>query len=386
MSKKPSKRFTRLTKVLARILNATSEQLLEGFQPAAEDEFDEVCAFRKDNLGSIITWDDKTYLRWRYNFGDDNQKANANNRLWRLKLNGSILGILGAQDVPLNVNGEYHKAVHSMDLLISKALDGSGLGAWISFALNERSDVMILVGANEQSKSIVRRMFHAMPNRQTWKLILGTEFLFKRYLKLGILAKLMACVVDPLLSAYYRLQYGLRDKSLSIKPIMEFGDDVNALILKTAGNCIYRRRDAAFLNWRFFDNPNCAYQAYGLYGDGKLASYLVYHIHMTEAGVQKQAIIDDLFFLCDNTSQGDLLILKTLIVNVATELRQQGVKLVLISSYGTFMGQQLKSLGFYLREQDLLFSLSCNVPELEAALYDNEAWFLTEADTHGAGI
>lgn len=62
---------------------------------------------------------------------------------------------------------------------------------------------------------------------------------------------------------------------VEVRPLAQFGADVDALLTALPAEQIRLRRDAAYLGWRYAACPDALYEAVGAYRDGRLEGLLV---------------------------------------------------------------------------------------------------------------
>ena len=390
--------FSRITRALAKSLGYSPDELMSAFAPAVESDYEAIIAFRRKHLGDHESWNDETYIRWRYAFSDGESTANSRNRVWLVKLDDRILGMIGVQHAELVIGDRRLAAIHPMDLLVDASVAGGGLGAWVTLALNQKYDIVLVIGANKNSATIVQRIFHPMPSRQVWKMALNAQWLLDRFVlgrfavpsrfaalgrfvKARSLSCLIGALLNPLLRAVSNIKLAAyRRNGLRAEFLDRFPDAVENLSESQKGQFFYRYRDAGFLNWKFAENPNVAYQRLGFYRDGELVGYVVYRL--SGSGSASKADVEDFFWLEDDGGESGLP--EAMFAELIGRLRDSRVGLVKVSSYGARATTAMERLGFVFREENLLFSLSCNVAELESVIYNADNWFLTEADAHGA--
>jgi len=404
--------FDNISKALAKSMGLPVEDFSAGFKPAAESDVAALVAFWERNLGAEQSFNLEKYLRWRYSFLDDDSgnisdnmtgnvteensskrdAANRNNKLWTMTFNGQIMGMLGAQSMPLAVGDRQLEAIHTMDMLVDKSIDGGGLGAWMPLALNHHHDIMVLIGSNKNSSGLVRRIFQPMPNRRQWKMALNLTRLIEKVGLSRRLAQGIAALSNPLAGAMRnrRVKKYLRPE-FTLKNLTTFPDSVAAISHSHQNEFIYRPRSAAFLNWKFTENPNKTYQLLGVYCSDTLVAYAVFHTSDANANananasggkVNADAVIDDFFWLKhDDANKGCSP--ETLLAMVVQHLQREGFGLIKVASYGVRCQQAMEQLGFIQREEHLLFSLSCNLPDAEHDLFNPDHWFITDADAHG---
>jgi hypothetical protein len=372
------------TKVLAKRLGYDSEQMLAGFIPAGIEDLEHIISWRTENMPEQPSQDDHGYLRWRYNFGDSINPGNSKSYLWLLKIDGQILAMMGAQHHILHADGKLHDIAYPLDLLVRKDLNGSGLGAWINLAMQDKYPVLLVIGGGtRESAGLIRRMFHAMPNRKTWKLPLSAEGTLRRLLGNKPLARALSTIADPLLSLRRRLHSELRPyKGIRFEAVNHFPDTVGSLSRQWPAEDIYLDRSASFLNWRFMENPGIDYHALLFYRDDQMIGYVVYHFYYATKNAQLQAGIDDLMWQRKGVESEQRQLLQHILTASIRHLIADKARLIILASYGTLADTVLNQLGFRLRDDEQKFSIHCGLPNADY-LYDAERWYLSNAEAHG---
>lgn len=374
--------FQKLTKVMARTLGLSSEKLIESYKPATATDIDKLLEFRKQNLGNKIKWDDTKYLNWRYNFDNDVHNPNFNNKIWILKIDGQILATCGTQSFDINIESSSYKALHPLDLLVAERLKGKGLGAWIQFALKDKCEIMMIIGANDNSRSLVKRAFLPMPNRQVWKLLLKMDPLFFRLLPSKAFSRLFGLLVNIFYRQYRYFRYG-KAEGMDIKKLELLPDAIDQFNLNKQ-KLIFTNRTAKRLNWRYMQNPGDKFECLGIYYNEKIVAYFIYKNEFSESKTFLTAKVVDYFWFSEGVDQAGLL--NDVFIKVSSYFTANNYDLLEVPSYGNTIKSVLKNQDLINRSGEFLFSLDCNDERLKEKLSDHTIWFLTDADAHGASF
>jgi hypothetical protein len=369
----------KVTSLLARVLKITPEALCNAFAPAQIDQLPAILAFRSDHYGQALPWDDAAYLRWRYDFSK-NTAADNSNCLWVLCINGQILGAIGVDHVRLRQAGNSHTVKNPLDLLVKAELDGFGLGVWMSLMLEKRYPVLFAMGATRHSQAIVKKCFTAMPDLGAWKLLINSREFLSRRLSAPALVRLGARFINAGLSAAVWLRYQRYCRGLRLLPISDFTAQAAALEqLQTSyaqSLVIFRDRSAAFLQWRFMQNPRRAYQALGVWRAEEFMGYAVYH-----PSAKNLLHIDDIF-----VGQGDDEALAALVLHLAKQAQALQLSHLALTAHAWFYPTQLRALGLRWRDDGHLFGVSAQNPADAAIFLQPERWRVTSIDTHSEGF
>ncbi|HMW49265.1 MAG TPA: hypothetical protein PKD17_08395 [Cellvibrionaceae bacterium] len=367
----------KITTIIARSLRITPTELYEAFAPATENELADIIQFRQTQLGKSIAWQDEAYLRWRYDFSGN--LTSPLNRLWRVKINGELLGLIGLDYVQLNCRGERIDASNPLDLVVLAKLDGLGLGVWMSLVLQQDNGLMFAMGATKSSKTIVQKLFTPMADLGSWKYLLhSSRYLHKKVHPL--LLPIAAKCVDTVLNLTRKWLGRGKKKPWQIAPVLNFtlhAQQLDALMDSYKDTLwVLRQRSADFLQWRFLTNPRRQYNALGLFHEGLLAGYAVYHIKG-----KSHLHIDDLF-----TAANNLKGLQALVVALLEIASLASVDLVCFTAHNELWQTLMIPMGFTFREDAHLFGVAVKDSELQAHFIDPTRWWVTSCDTHSEGF
>ncbi len=367
----------KITTIIARSLSISPTELYEAFAPANEIDLPAILEFRQTQLGKSISWQDEAYLHWRFDFSGNTTAPLS--RLWRLKLNGEIVGLIGLDHVQLSCRGERITASNPLDLMVAARLDGLGLGVWMSLVLQRENSLMFAMGATKSSKVIVEKLFTPMPELGSWKYLLKSSRFLRKKIHPRLLPLAAKCV-DTALNLYRRFLSRGKKKSWQIAPVVNFtqhGEQLDALMDSYKDTLwILRQRTAEFLQWRFLTNPRRAYNALGLFQGGVLAGYAVYHIKD-----KSHLHIDDLFAAANNLKG-----LQALVVSLLEVASAASVDLVCFTAHNPLWQTLMIPLGFTFREDAHLFGVAVQDSELQADFIDPTRWWVTSCDTHSEGF
>jgi hypothetical protein len=372
--------YDKVTRVIAKSLKMTPESLRDSFAPATLDELPSILQFRQEFSHANLRWDDKDYLIWRYDFSPvTSLQQDKSNRLWRVKIDNEIIGIIGLDYAEFLFRGEI-KALHNpLDLLVRADMDGLGFGVWMSLVLEQHYSFLFAMGATRHSHSIVKKLFHPMPDMGAWKLLLDTRQFIAKKIKNSLLQWFLSRSLNLYLRINLFFKKSGHHTECEIKPLTDFAPfdkDLHQLHADYQGlNVLMRHRDARFLNWRFINNPRRHYSVMAAFVDGQLKAYAVYHFN------QKNYLeIDDLFSAASN--QGYLASLLYALIELACEKNSVLISFV---AHANLWQSTLKKSGFKWRDDGHLFSVFIN-DSSQDQFKAIELWLLTSADTHSEGF
>jgi hypothetical protein len=166
---------------------------------------------------------------------------------------------------------------------------------------------------------------------------------------------------------------------VEIRRITRFDADVTALThrVEQPGRIIVRR-DADYLNWRFLENPRCAYRVYGAYANGALEAYLVARLNVARPNPRREAEIVDWLAPGAGSPASPL---PALLSATVDDLVAAGAGLVSCAAHGADIETAADASGFRFREgQRIPFFVRAGSQPLHKRLASASGWFLTRGD------
>ena len=360
--------------------------MLGCFRPATDGEFEQVVALRRAVFAGAPQWDDDAYLRWRYDFSND--ESPVANRFWIFKREDKVLGGVGMERVSLVVDGGVMTAHKGMDVLVDPAIDGKGLGAWMNLALMERYPVIVVVGSNQNSHKMLTRLYRELPGLQVWKLPISVRGTLKRRFRVGPLATPLAIPVDLALKLRRESKRVRSSGGFELQELTSVPDDVDSYSKSATQGSLLVDRTAEYLTWRFMENPRRDYRILGLYEEGELVGFSVYRLYrsvendQTEAGILDWFTREGLRLPAGEKPKYGLILLQ----ETVEYLVQQGACMIRVSASDEYSRNVLGRLEFRRREEGSSFFVFFSHPELRHSLLDRESWFLTEGDEDTDGF
>lgn len=372
--------YDKVTRIIAKSLNMTPETLRDSFAPASQEDLPLILQLRQQYSHAGLKWNDQEYLLWRYDFSPfvsfvDDKK----NRLWRVKINNEIIGVIGLDYAEFLYQGELKTLHNPLDLLVRTDMDGLGFGVWMSLVLEQHYPFLFAMGATRHSQGIVKKLFHPMPDMGAWKMLLNTHGFIAKKIKNRFLQLLLSHPLNLYLRVNVFLKKWGTEAACEVKPVTDFTPFDNDLqeIGKTYRDLdlLMRYKNAQFLNWRFINNPRRQYSVLAALNSNQLKAYAVYHFNH-----KNYLEIDDLFTVADNP--GYLISLLSSLVRIA---RENNAVMLTFISHATCWQTILRKSGFTWRDDGHLFSVFISDPSQEQ-FKQIEHWLLTSADTHSEGF
>jgi hypothetical protein len=359
---------------LADGLGIPPERLAACFRPAAISDMPRIVALRKGVLGKALTWDDVSYCHWKYaRF----PSAPANEiPYWVFEKEDELIGGMGLQHVQIDLHGKRHPAVWSCDIMVRPDYDGRGLGVLMNLFFQETFPFLLVLGTNARSTGMLSRLFHRLPSLRCYKKLIRTgPFLAHRFGSHRV-GEICAFALDPLLSLYDRVHRVEIPQAFTFAPIQRGDARLDSLAEQAGREPVIRvHRSAAYLAWRFFDNPRCHYECHGAFAGDVLRGWVVTRINQNgKAGT----IVD---WLCDTrVAEEDL---HAILFQWAVErLAGQGAGGVYTYAYDAVAESALSKVRF-VRDAaaDSPFFVGSSPRDIETAVLSAQEWVLTQGDS-----
>ena len=185
------------------------------------------------------------------------------------------------------------------------------------------------------------------------------------------LGRAVGVVADAALKVLPKRAAGLAHRCETVT-IDRFGAEADELWAKVAdGYKVALVRDAAYLNWRYIDNPD-NYWVIGLSHLGKLIGLMVLTTTVRR-GITVGEIMDYVCAVDDRATFNELIRL------ALADFEQRGCALAQAWSIkGTNRDDRMKKAGLSLERTDVKFLISPHYSS--PTIYDPEAWLLTQGD------
>lgn len=241
------------TRMFARSLGCSPDQLTAAFRPAIRDDLPALLAFRQRT-----GWDDDAYLRWRY--GLDTDGRDGPGTLWLLRDDTGVLAVIGSEAQRIHHAGRTLDGQLLMDIQLRPDLEGGGGGVWLNQMMMAKADVTLAVGANAHSIGLVKRMFSPLPQRSYRVLPLDSAEMLRQH-GLGTFAvRVGAPVLDAGWSLVHRAAQRRSRSGIDVVEVAQVPTaDIEALRAALPPQVACVMPSPEHLQWRLFDNPRARY-------------------------------------------------------------------------------------------------------------------------------
>jgi hypothetical protein len=185
----------------------------------------------------------------------------------------------------------------------------------------------------------------------------------------GMLSRGLSAMINNLMAVIDHRRYAYKNYEISSYEGM-FDDEFSELDQKVSINYkVCGRRTAAYLNWRYKENPLNRYKVLTVRQDGQLLAYIIFYTH------GRDSCIADLF------GEEKEEAIKALLATVIAVLRQQQIVTLSMPVLDTSpLIPFLRWAGFCSRECTPI--VICTQPHgyLDGLVNDGKNWFLTHGD------
>jgi hypothetical protein len=367
--------FESLIPYVARAFDLDEPRIIDSFRPASDSDLPQILALRRA-VTPKMWWDDEAFLKWRYL---QRRMNDGSVPYWIFVKDGQVMGGCGLESVTLVVDGQPVPATRTMDIMVHPDVDGRGLGAFMNLMLFRRFPIAIVTGCNATSKNLISRMFHHTTDLVFWKTVMASQPLVQRVYN-GPFSKNIADSVDLMLAAARWTRNVDLPSGIHIRECTRFDERVTDLSRRCErlGRVIVRR-DADYLNWRFFDNPRCRYRAYVAFRGDRIDGYVVTQLNLARHNPHREGDIVD--WLAVEDVDGTESPLAALIEHGLKALIKDGAGIVSCAAHGAGLGVAAATNGFRRRDaQRIPFFVRAGVPRVQSRLSSEAGWYLTRAD------
>jgi hypothetical protein len=357
-------------------MGVSAHELASSFRPALETDIPGILRLRYQ-VSDATWWSDPAFVRWRY---FERRALDGTTPYWIVEHRGEIIGACGLEPVVLVVDGVAMDAVRTLDIMVRPDYDGRGLGAFMNLALFQHFPVTIVTGSNNASHHLLTKLFHHTLDLVFWKDLIESRELIDERLRLGPLAGLVAAGADLVLKMVRRSRAIRPPEGTRIEEITEFDSRATDLArsVEQPGRVIVRR-SADYLNWRFVQNPRCAYRAFGAFIGDRLTGYLVTRLNAARPNPRREGEVVD--WLSAGAAGDPESPLPALIAVGVDALVTQGAGLVTCAAHGAGIEPAADANGFRFRSgQRIPFFVRAASESVHRRLSSASGWYLTRGD------
>ncbi len=323
--------------------------------------------------------------RWFWEFVDNPYRSDKRLPIWLAEADGRIVGQTCEMVIPFKLGDRIYPAAWGVDYIVLPEYRRRGIGRLLQQAQAEYHDifmaltmspisrrVLVDMGFEEANPAIELHKTIRMSPEQARKIV-GSRLGAGNVLSAACRARWSAMALTTAFNGFMRLRDLLRTRAtirtIAVQRIERFGDESDKLWARLARRFpVIVKRDAAYLNWKFTDQPHVDYDKFVARRKQTVCGYVI-----TRTGTPPEArvgIIADLFAAPD-----DDVVIRHLLVHAVEHLRHKGVTgIIAASSVHEYIAHFLKH-GFR-RTRDV-------VPVFRSRTVDpmpNIGWFMGMGD------
>lgn len=359
---------------MATSLGMSVEELVRCYDRATAADFTALCELMCLGFGMAENLSPEI-LAWRYFDFSKNISD-----IFVLRYQGILIGAVGAEPIRVKVGDKEYEGIRAGDIVVHPEHMKRGIGAWMNLHLHHSFPIVMAMGSNENSDTMVRRLFHPMNCRNNFKIL----FSINNYLSLRGWPSFIIKLLSPLAALCLSM---IRKPHLTALPkdcTLTVSDNTKQLALffnnpsykPREGNIVLR--SAEFCRWRYDLNPKSSFRILQLHNAESLIGYAV--IKIDKHAINKDFQLMDWDFLPDFRNENFLRILFSSAINFS---RDSGAHCLGVMTSDVLSCNSLRKAGFSHRYLDDGFFLYARA-DLPREVLDEKKWFLSSCDTDEA--
>ena len=313
--------------------------------------------------------------RWRWQYLDNPATAPGGPEIWVARDGGTLLGQYASMPVQLRWGDREVRSSWGMDVFLSPAARGLGVGARLFTAWSDHVEVALGLGLTTSSYGLFQKLRYS----DVGPVPFHYKVLDARAVAARRLGPKWAGVAGRLLDMAWRLRHPERrrpgaEDDVVLAPVARFDARYDALWDRAGASyamCV--RRDAAYLNWKYVECPHRRYDIVEATRGGTLAGFVVSR-HEEHRGL-RLGWIADLFAHADDNAVRDALIGRTL-----DGFRRAGVARAQAFTMNAAVGAGLAGRGFRPGRSPMQFCVRARVPS-DGVLAATGRWHVMFGDS-----
>jgi hypothetical protein len=323
--------------------------------------------------------------RWFWQFHESAKRLGVPPQVWLATLGDEVIGHHGFVPAVVKVAHQTVMSGWFVDTMVASDQRQRGLGPALAATGDQAQPLGLSLGQAKQMKAIIRNLgwLQIAPLNHS-VLLLRPGNVLKSRLPVGASHVASALISAANLARQARNLARFNrddDQTFEIREVARFEDRHDQLWQRAAGdlNCAVVR-DAAFLNWKWVDQPGQDFVRIELLRNGECqgVAILVLRPPAPPDKFSRAYLLDVVVPL------GSPNIVRRLLQGVIERASQLGADLLDCHHHEERLSQQLKELGFRARPPQRFFWVhfpdDCD-PNLRQAWLEPRNWFLTQADS-----
>lgn len=314
---------------------------------------------------------DATRLRWEWQHRRNPYNPTGQPGIWVAREGPTVVGHYPTLPVRVSLKGLEVDGAWGTDAIVVPERERQGLGEALVRAWDRNSGAVMTLGISDELRLMLERL-HWPPAHLVPCLV---KPLTRRAVRLPhwptTLNRVLSAVALPVVQVVSRS----RPLRAECEPIRRFDSSFTALWERLAPKFdLAVRRDAPYLNWRYFEPPHVRYTVVALKRQGAVHGYAVYR-HRHEPLGRVTMLVD---FLVDPE---DVSGLKTLLRWVDRAARAEDSDKIRCSVMNGAFRRVLRRNGYFNVKSTLEVSVKVNTVQVPKGFYDEtEGWHMTYGD------
>jgi GNAT superfamily N-acetyltransferase len=311
-------------------------------------------------------------LRWDWQYRRNPCLPPEGPLTWIAREGPTIVGQYATMPVRLWVLGQEVQAAWGMDVMVAPERQRQGLGEVLFRTWDQNVGAALGLGLSESSYRLFQKM--RWPNAGPVPVLVKP--LTRRALRQPNWPMWVNRLVSAVTLPAVRVIARARPLRAEVEPLHRFGDEFTALWERLAPRFDFAvRRDAAYLNWKFFEPPHVRYHHVALRRGGELQGYAIYR-HLQEPRGRVTQLVD---FLVD---PGDELGMKTILRWVDREAREADSDKVRTVCLHEEYRRIMKQSGYFQVKSTVEFTAKINAVAVPPGFYEHTGtWHVTLGDS-----
>jgi len=311
-------------------------------------------------------------LRWEWQHRRNPFNRGGEPRIWIAREGPTIVGQYPTLPVRVSLKGIEVDGSWGADAMVAPERDQQGLGEALVRAWDRNNGAALARSPSPESRAVLDRLHFA----ESRSVACFVKPLTRRALRLPNWPTPINSAVSALAYPFVQVLARSRPLRAECEPIRRFDAGFTALWERLAERFdLSVRRDAPYLNWRYFDPPHVRYSAAALKRQGEVHGYAVYR-HIQEPLGRVTLIVDFL------THPDDVSGLKTLLRWVDRAARAEDTDKIRCYTTNDSFKRVLRRNGYFSVKSSLEVAVKVNAVQVPRGFYDHvENWHITYGDS-----
>jgi len=366
--------YNKITKVLAASLDLSVEELVRCYNRATVADMAALCELMCLGFG-VVEKLSPEIIAWRY----FNFSKNVSD-IFVMRYQGQLIGAVGAEPIIVKVGDKEYQGVRAADIVVHPEHGKRGIGAWMNLHLQHTFPIVMAMGSNEKSDTMVRRLFQPMNCRNHFKIL----FSIKNYLSVRGWPPVLINLISPMAALSLSLIRKSRLTALPHDYALSLSDNTEQLVsffsspdyIPRESNIVLR--SAEYCRWRYDLNPKSSFITLYLHHENQLIGYAV--IKNSNSVIRKDFQLMDWDFLSQYRNEKNLRIIFSAAINYSLE---NSAEALCVLASDSLSRTSLRQAGFSHRALDDGFFLFAK-DDVARDVLDDQKWFLSFCDTDEA--